>query len=167
MIWEQPVTTLLWCVVAALFVWAAVRDALSYTIPNTVSAALLALYPGHILLTWPDTTWLIALAIAAAVFLLGFLAFSAGIVGGGDVKLLCVLCLWAGPSDLLATIFVVALSGGLTALGILTFLTIKSFRVKLVPDLATIARMARETPVPYGVAISFGGVYLTVTKILA
>jgi prepilin peptidase CpaA len=97
-----------------------------------------------------------SLGCALAVFLVGALMFSRGYLGGGDVKLLAVATLWAGPGGTLPLLLLTGVLGGMLAL----FL--------LMPPVAQLATLARAkfgfadtaikdvaaTPVPYGIAIS-------------
>ena len=54
---------------------------------------------------------LLALCVGIAVWQLGWL-------GGGDVKLIAALSLWAGPSHLAGLLLAIALGGGVLALAI-------------------------------------------------
>jgi prepilin peptidase CpaA len=74
---------------------AAVEDIRRLVIPNAVVAGLCVLWPLH-LATAPSFTIvgsLCAAGCAAAVFLVGALLFSRGLIGGGDVKLLAAATL--------------------------------------------------------------------------
>jgi prepilin peptidase CpaA len=84
------------------------------------------------------------------VFLVGVGLFSAGAFGGGDVKLLAVTTLWAGPTMVLPFLIVTALAGGLLSLTVL-------MRAQLA---GRSLHVAAKPNVPYGVAIAIGGIYV-------
>lgn len=133
------------CVLLAI---AAISDLRSYTIPNWLSIALLALFLLQMLVHPPGLA-AIALHIAAAVpvFVLATMLFMRGAFGGGDVKLLSSLALWVGLVDLPRLLLVMALSGGVLAVIIL-----------VVRRLASTNGRIADRRVPYGVAIAAAGV---------
>lgn len=139
-------------IVAALA--GAIRDVRSLTIPNVVPALIAGLFVPYAVaapLTWEHA--LLSAGIALGVFAAGFGLFAAGLTGGGDVKLLAAVSLWAGPGDLATLLLTTALAGAGLAL------------LLLVPPLAGAMRgLRRGTPaaaaprnaMPYGVAITAG-----------
>ena len=86
-------TGLLLATLATILVFAAVIDMRTFTISNRLNltvAALAPLYWWSVALTpWPGMA--IQLAAAATVFVLLAMAFYAGMMGGGDVKLLMAM----------------------------------------------------------------------------
>lgn len=149
-------------VFGALLLWAAANDVLHYQIPNRISAGIVLLFPAYVLAgtsSEPLTTLLSGLGVAAAVFLLGAAGFAAGVVGGGDAKLLAAVSLWAGPALVIPFFVVTALGGAVLALAMLTPLA-----TLLPAPPASIAsrsswRNSRGS-VPYGVAIAAGGLFV-------
>jgi prepilin peptidase CpaA len=92
---------------------AAVEDFRRLVIPNTIVAGLCVLWPLHLAAT-PSFTLAGSLGAggcAVAVFLVGALLFSRGLIGGGDVKLLAVATLWAGPASTPALLIATAVFG--------------------------------------------------------
>ena len=162
----------IWIAFVALLVTAAATDVARYIIPNWVVLALTALFVPYVILTDISAAPFPALAVGSVVLVVCFVLFCIGAMGGGDAKLLAALGLWCGPPDIVPAIFVVALTGGCMALAVLVFLTIrnKAFMVKKGAEddedgeNSLNCRSVRR-PLPYGVAIAFGGVYLTVTRI--
>ena len=145
---------------AALLVWAAVTDIRTMRIPNRIVIAIVALYPLW-LLTHPapiDGLW--AVTMAAGVLLAGFAAFSAGLIGGGDAKLLAAVSLWAGPAHVVGMLTVTALLGGVLAAAWFLALVVRR-RACLVRGGAVDpqSRLARQA-IAYGVAIALGGLYV-------
>ena len=83
--------------------------------------------------------------------------FSFELVGGGDVKLLAATALWAGPDHMLVFLVGAAGAGGIVALVFL----FRRIRVPgdlwSIPDRTDDPSAALATPMPYGIAIAFGG----------
>ena len=90
--------------------------------------------------------------VFAGILLLGTLAFSRELLGGGDVKLLAATGLWVGFAAapwLLASIF---LAGGVVAV---LFIIVRKLR----------GRSRREgSRIPYGVAIAAGAIFVLGTQ---
>lgn len=142
---------------AALLLAAAMWDALSYRIPNLLCLALLAIWPFYISVL-PVTDLTGALLAAGIVFVLGCLAWLRGWMGGGDVKLLAIVALWAGWLDFIATFFVISIAGGLLALAMKTPAR-RMFGLAATPG-PDIAPTVAAPVLPYGIAIACGGLFL-------
>lgn len=113
-----------------------------------------------------------ALPGAAVVLVVGFILFLTGRLGAGDVKLMSVLCLWAGSGHQIVFVLVTALAGGVLALTLPLFNTVPAAvalgiqatnrlfnsRLPLPPTLP--ADLAQG--IPYGVAIAFGAMYVLI-----
>lgn len=139
----------------ALLVWAAASDMQRYVIPNRICLSLLALYPGYAVGLTPAEIG-IAAAIAVAVFAVGAGLFSFGIMGGGDVKLLAAMSLWAGGPMFPVFVLLTSAAGGVLALWWNPL--IRHFFPALAPAKAANGRPA----IPYGVAIAAGGLFVVV-----
>jgi prepilin peptidase CpaA len=142
-------------VAIALFAGAAVEDIARRRIANAfvLALALLALVR---LVFGPSFgaaagTPFLDLAVAMAVFVAGAVLFRFGLFGGGDVKLLAAGALWIGAASAGSYLFATALAGGLLALGFLVWTLVAS----------AIGKGARRPSLPYGVAISAGGILAT------
>jgi len=159
----MPIPTVDQCVLAAMaavLLWAAASDALTMTIPNRLPVAVAALYPAWVIAAWPAVDPVGGLAAGAIVLAAGFAAFACGWTGGGDVKLLSALALWAGLPQLIELLFVIALIGGAMALATLGLLTVRRYAPTLRgTDVGNRASLVRQ-PIPYGVAIALGGAVL-------
>lgn len=130
-------------------------------IPNTVCLLLIALYPAIFATpAAPDPVWA-GVATGLAVFAAGAVVFAAGWLGGGDVKLLSALALWAGPAHLAGFLLITALAGGVLALAALVYARL----VAVVPALAIGSRVTTQMTLPYGVAIACGGIWVASTLI--
>ena len=152
--------------VAAL-AWAAVSDAFWFRIPNAVPILIVALYPFYLLTNGAALETLHwSLLIAGGTFLAGFVLFARGAMGGGDVKLLSALALWAGPQYFPSLIMIIAIAGGVLAMAILLFarnpyLALATLHVRAalgLPSAPTSKKGGRT--IPYGIAIALGGLLL-------
>ncbi|MCH8862625.1 MAG: prepilin peptidase [Proteobacteria bacterium] len=169
-----------------LLVIAAVGDWRRYLIPNWISLAILALYPPFVLssnlLGSPSVAvpWLASLGVAAIVFVVLAILFAMNKLGGGDVKLISALSLWAGPGLLAGFLVITSLAGGVLAL---VFLLRSRMRKKATsgdieadragPDTkkqdhdddttgeTTAGAEIEPLQIPYGVAIACGGIFIS------
>jgi len=134
-----------------LVVWAAVNDYREWTIPNRICIALVGLYPAYVLSSPEQVHWVAALVVAEAVFVVGLGLFVFRVMGGGDVKLMAAVALWAGPEHIFTFLFVTSLAGG--ALSLLMLPRLLPMR----PRAAGTARLAfLGVHVPYGIAVAAG-----------
>jgi len=147
-------TDLLCGLLAIMLLWAAVVDIRTRTISNRLNLAIALVAPlfwwSMGIDLWPDAA--IRVGVAIAVFLLFALAFQLGAMGGGDVKLAAALALWFAPGDTLFLIVLMSLAGG-----VLTLIVMIEHRIK---------QNEGRPQVPYGVAISFGGLWLLAQRFL-
>ncbi|HEY7006851.1 MAG TPA: prepilin peptidase [Sphingomicrobium sp.] len=147
-------TDLLLLALAAILVFAAVVDVRTFTISNRLNLTVALLAPVYwvsvALSPWPDMA--VQLAGAVTVFGLLAIAFYAGMMGGGDVKLAAALALWFSPVSTVKFLVWTSVAGGL-----LTLVVLGLHR----------ARNREGRPeVPYGVAIAFGGIAILAQRFL-
>lgn len=147
-------TEMLLGLLAIILVVAAAIDVRTFTISNRLNAAVALLAPlywwSSQIPLWPDA--LVHVAAAAGVFALLALAFSAGMMGGGDVKLAAALALWFTPA--LTVRFLVFMS---VAGGVLTLLVLAVHRFR--------GKQGRPE-IPYGVAIAAGALAILAQRFL-
>ncbi|MEO8115282.1 MAG: prepilin peptidase, partial [Phenylobacterium sp.] len=101
----------------ALVITAGLRDAVSYTIPNWISLALVAAFPVAALalgLPLPAIGLSLAVGLGALVAAMGM--FALRWIGGGDAKLFAASALWLGWPAALSFVLFTALAGGGLAL---------------------------------------------------
>jgi prepilin peptidase CpaA len=150
---------------AGLMATAAFEDLRRLIIPNGLILGLCALWPLHVV-TAPVLTLAAAgtaTLCAAAVFIVGALLFSRGLIGGGDVKLLAAATLWAGPAATVSLLVLTSLLGGLLCLLLLTPIGALIAAVRpIVRDSGDPARGANPVLVPYGVAIAAAALIVTI-----
>ena len=147
-------TEILLALLALLLVVAAVIDVRTFTISNRLNLAVALAAPlywwsAHLPL-WPDVG--LQVAIAAGVFALLAVAFYAGMMGGGDVKLAAALALWFSPLSTLRFLIFMSIAGGLLTL--------------VVVGLHRLRKKAGKPQVPYGVAIAIGGLIILIQRFL-
>ena len=157
---------------AVLMAAAAVEDFRRLIIPNALSLGLGLMWPLYLVAAPSLTGALAAVGCALAVFVVGALCFSRGYIGGGDVKLLSVATLWAGPAATPALLAVTGLLGGVLALILLTPPGLQMWlaaRAMLAPGKARSAAgeagkdAVAPSPlqVPYGIAIAAAALIIT------
>jgi prepilin peptidase CpaA len=142
---------------AGLAAWAAYTDYARYIIPNRLCLAIAALYPGHVIAAPIAVDWLGGLATAAALLALGLVLFALRWSGGGDVKFLAAVGLWAGPKLILTFILVTALAGGV--ISIVTAARLRFAHSDGAGARPTLGQLA-AAHVPYGIAIAAGALYV-------
>ena len=138
---------------AGVVTWAAISDLRSNIIPNGANVALFILWTGWVVSGAEAQVWY-SLAIGAGIFLLGAVLFHFGQMGGGDVKFLTVLGIWAGPAQVLPFLLQVAF-----AVGLLTMASVANARF-VAPALGRVIPSDSKRVVPYGVAIAAGAYFL-------
>lgn len=145
---------ILLALLALLLVVASWGDLRTRTISNglNLAVALLAIpfWWTSGLALWPD----VALQIGVALLVFAAFAgvFALGGMGGGDVKLLGAIALWLPWPAVLTLLVIMSLAGGALTLAML-------IRKRL-------ARSEARLEIPYGVAISFGGLWLISERFL-
>jgi len=141
---------------------AAFEDLRRLVIPNAVPLALCGLWPLYIMASPSLFGVLSAIGCALIVFVVGAVCFSRGLLGGGDVKLLTVATLWAGPAQTPSLLMLTGVLGGLLAMFLLipTGAQLATLaRIKLGPAAAADPSGPQlATPVPYGIAIASAAV---------
>lgn len=165
---------------AALLLIGAGTDIWVRRLPNWLTASVAGLYFLYVVASPFTVDWIGALAVASIVFVAGFALFAFNVMGGGDVKLIAGLALWAGVDLIALFLLITALAGGLMSFGVLLFqrlgnhpvvigilpylaVTMQShlgFSLPLrrwggQPDLSQEDQAAGS--LPYGVAIAAGG----------
>lgn len=136
---------------AGLLVTAAIFDLRRFIIPDSVSVGLLGLWPFWVVLNGAGPVGFILLG-AAIIFVLGIIFFAFGFMGGGDVKLITVLALWAEPAGLPLLIFYISIAGAL-----LSVYWCMPLRRYIAPLIGWTAGLRNNKQIPYGVAIAVGG----------
>lgn len=145
-------------IVALLLILAALWDVATMTIPNWLSAAVALLFPVAAIaagLPW----WVIALNIGFGfAALLGcFFLFNAGILGGGDAKLIPAVAMWTGAASFAPFAFAMVIVGGALALVLVILRRLMKPREGQPKFLNRL--LDRKRGAPYGVAIAAGALW--------
>ena len=137
-----------------LFIVAAYGDIKSLRIPNKLAIAVAILGVFRLLVIGDLNTAIYTIGASAMVFIVTFLIFWRGILGGGDVKLLSATVLLVGYHDLLSFVLIMSICGAFVSLAVLFIRNL--LPLWLGPRLAVLVSTARLV-VPYGVAIAAAG----------
>lgn len=156
------ITSLILILASALCIYAATTDIRRLEIDNWVSLGVAGLFIVYGFLN--PVLWAAHIVVMIAVLLLGLLLMRANIMGGGDVKLITVLSLWAGLMHLPLLMISISVAGAVIAL-----LTVALQKDKFIPEkiiskttgLAWIDQ-ARSggSQVAYGIAIAIGALIM-------
>lgn len=139
-------------ILAVLLTAAAAEDVTRLRISNAISAGVLV--AGLIAMAHAGLTLGLYqnFVVCIAILAIGTFLFSAGHVGGGDVKLLAAVGLWVNFAAALWLLAAVFIAGGVLALVVLASRPLQRKRVSRAKD--------RGRQVPYGVAIALGAAVL-------
>ncbi|WP_375783770.1 prepilin peptidase [Bradyrhizobium sp. Pha-3] len=112
-----------------------------------------------------------SLIVASILFLLLFVIYQRGMIGGGDVKLLVALAVGLPLAGVIELLMVTALAGG--GLAAVHLVMRRLPQPKLAPAGSSLVRRVyvverwrhlRHAPLPYGVAIACGGIWTILSK---
>jgi len=135
-----------------------VSDAVRMTIPDSVSMALLAFF--IVLALWiglPVAQIGMHLLCGLVVFLVCLGLFAAGVMGGGDAKVLTASAVWFGfGSALMSYLLMISLLGGVLSL---IFVVVRSRSDLLLASRIPLPAHFYDSKagVPYGIAIGIAG----------
>lgn len=137
----------LWLIIlfALAMVAAAVEDAARLRISNITCLAVLATAIAAAFIEGPSPDLWQNVVVLVVMLALGTAAFSAGWLGGGDVKLLAAAGLWFDLRSGLWFVVATFLSGGLVAIA---YLASRPLRPR--------APSMKNSRIPYGIAIAVG-----------
>lgn len=154
----MAILTFLLTVVVLIVTWlSCFADVTSLRIPNKYSLIILGCFLPAWLFTpeafGPLPHHLLAMVI---MFVLTYVMFCQGMIGGGDSKLATALAVWTGLKGLVPFIFYMALAGGV--LGLISLFFLRNSKVFKNPPPGSWVEQAQNgrSAIPYGIAISFG-----------
>lgn len=142
-----------------LLMVAAIYDLLTMTIPNKLNGLLLLGFVVCAFVVQPPLMTLVeALSVAVVVFFFGYGLFTIGQMGGGDVKLMTVICLWFGYTIHSLEFFILAsIYGGILSVAIWLYR-----RYLVLPRFALeqtwLVNLYEHAGFPYGIAIAIAGI---------
>jgi len=146
---------------AILLIAAGWQDLRTLRIANRLSLAAVAAFAlwaaaGVALGRLSPATFGMTILCGLLVFAVGATGFAAGVLGGGDVKLLAAASLFAGPAHLVDFLVVTALVGGALGLAVLAGAPIGP----AAPAADGTVRARLRSGLPYGPAIAAGGLWV-------
>lgn len=152
-------------VFAAVLIAAAVGDFRSFRIPNSLVLSILVLFPAHVMASPDPVAWGYALLFAMVILAIGAGFFAAKVMGGGDVKLMAAVSLWAAPQHLLSFFVVTLVVAMLVACVMAVRLAAADARSPQGWSVMAAVTGIRHVPilkisVPYGVGIAAAGLYV-------
>jgi prepilin peptidase CpaA len=138
-----------------LIAYATISDYRHLKIPNWISVALCGVFLAYAphFATWSDI--LGHIGVASAVLVLAIALYALGWFGGGDVKLLAAVALWAGPHQVFELAVLTGLIGGALGVLLLALRLLLHRRPSLwcPAPLDRVLVWARQGVCPYGLAI--------------
>jgi prepilin peptidase CpaA len=147
-------------VLPLLLAIAAGYDLTSFTIPNLLNLAVIAVFPLFaIAAAMPLGIVGLHLLAGFAGLALGFLLFALGWIGGGDAKLFAGVALWLGFTDLMAYALLASIFGGLLTLALLALRQLP-LPQKLLDQAWIVKLHDARSGIPYGVALALGAFVL-------
>ena len=109
MITTDPILPLTLFIFCTATIYGAVCDAKSFTIPNTVSLTLVAVFAIHAGLVWGREPILLQVGLGFLTFVITFTFWRFRQIGGGDVKFISALALWMHPQKIALFFLLLAL----------------------------------------------------------
>jgi len=147
---------LLTVLLPAMVVLAGIGDFFTMRIPNWLNVVIaLSVFPVAWLAGMPFEVFQWHLAAGTVVLVMGFGLFAAGVIGGGDAKLLAAVALWMGWPQVVTFLVFTALAGGAIAILMKAWQVVRvEHEVKGATWLKQVLRAKLD--LPYGVAIAAG-----------
>ena len=116
----------------------------------------------------PDYSYIAySFGIAILIFIILATLFAFNLIGGGDVKLIPAVALWAGPALTIKFLLITMICGGLVSLIYIAirYFNKRAFKSKssenvnyFVSESSELEK--EENNIPYGIAISIGGLVI-------
>jgi prepilin peptidase CpaA len=136
--------------------YAVVSDFRELLIPNWIVVTLVAAFPPFAVCYLEPMTAFWHVLIALAVLALTVAFFAVNWIGGGDVKLMTGVALWAGPQHFVNFLLAMSVLGSLLAIVLIALRTYGVLATPWLPNNSLVRRLealAKEGQCPYGVAI--------------
>ena len=134
---------------------AAIKDALTMTIPNWASVFVLVGFFLVIPFVWQGwSVFGMHMLVGLGMFVFGFVLFALGWLGGGDAKLMAATSFWWMPQDLLLYVLYTTMAGA--ALAIFILFGRQIIPVKVLTSEWLYRLIKDEKHMPYGLALAFG-----------
>ncbi|MGF1629421.1 MAG: prepilin peptidase [Kiloniellaceae bacterium] len=151
---------------AGLLIAAAASDWQRFIVPNRYSLAIVALFVPYAITSGAELQLAMSVGLAVGFFFFGFLLFTLGFCGGGDVKLFAAVTLWAGPLWITDLVFYTAFCGGLMAVILWLHRRFNRSAVPVSLNVKSTSETIAKQPMPYAVAIAAGGLFVALQLLL-
>lgn len=146
---------------AGTIIYAMQSDFRHMVIPNEVSIAILFLFVPVAGIAGLDMqSLLMHLGAGLMMFIIGIVLFALRMFGGGDVKMLAAVAVWAGFDNLLPLLLMVTIIGGVLSLAILGIKRSQTIATSFGALPWLHGEDAQRNHVPYGIAIGLAILYL-------
>jgi prepilin peptidase CpaA len=142
----------------AMMIIAGIGDALSLRIPNLLNQIIFAsFFPIAWAAGMPLEVFGLHFLTCIVLLILGFLFFSANVIGGGDAKLLAAAGIWFGPVQAAPFLVQSVIAGGVLALIVVIWTRISlSWEIHEGPFSSKVASLRPQ--IPYGYAFAIGAI---------
>ena len=125
-------------------------DLARFTIPDIFAAIILVTGVAHAMIA--DAPLALHLAAPVMTLAAGLVVFRAGVMGGGDVKLLVAVAGWTGLGGLASVMLAISVAGGMLAV----VLVLARGAAKMFASTPMPRVLQGGAPLPYAVAIAVG-----------
>lgn len=158
----KSITLFLPLLAIILMLCAAFTDWTVRRIPNKLSLCLVALFGAFTLIPGCVEDVMPHMLVSVGMLLILLPVYAMGKMGGGDVKLLVASGLWMGSDQITEFILYVSFAGAVLAIILISenLRNIWEWGASRVGLLSVSGAASKATGIPYGVAISFGGIVL-------
>ncbi len=149
-------------ILTGLLVAASVIDLTQFRIPNAISLGIVGLFLIKLGAEAGTLPLLSHLVLASCMLVLGFFAFVARVLGGGDAKLIAALALWFGPAYFLDFITIMAIAGGVLALFLMLLrrpALVQARHGSPNPTSSPHPLLQPDKPIPYALPIAFAALW--------
>lgn len=162
----DTVALMLLSLLPAMVIVAGLKDLTTMTIPNWISAALLAGFlPAALLVGLGPVQIAVHLGVALVALAVGVGLFALGWLGGGDAKLIAAVALWLGLAGAGQFVLWTAVIGG--GFSLLLMLARAGAGAAAAGGPGWLARLLRPRgDIPYGVAIAGGALIAFPSSVL-
>ena len=143
----------------AAMAFAGAMDLFTMTIPNRISLGLIGAFLVCALIAGISLEqFAMHLACGAAILVVAMGLFAAGLLGGGDAKLMAASAIWIGADNLASYFLMITVLGGVLAVALLGYRMLPASALKLPPWAARLH--VKGSSMPYGVAIAAAALWI-------
>jgi prepilin peptidase CpaA len=143
----------------AAMAFAGAMDLFTMTIPNRISLGLIGAFLAcGVLAGLSLEQFAMHLACGGVILIIGIAMFAAGLLGGGDAKLMAASAIWVGADKLMLYFLAISVLGGVLAIALVVYRRLPAGAFNL-PVWAARLHVA-GSHMPYGVAIAAAALWI-------